>query len=61
MIIYLHDLVILFLITIFFFNIIKVWIVLMVYVSTNFKKFKNYFRDRFDIFGGGKSLKIPKG
>jgi hypothetical protein len=40
MIIYLHDLVILFLITIFFFNIIKVWIVLMVYVSTNFKKLR---------------------
>jgi hypothetical protein len=40
MIIYLHDLVILFLITIFFFNIIKVWIVLMVYVSTNLKKLR---------------------
>ena len=40
MIIYLHDLVILFLITTFFLNIIKVWIVLMVYVSTNLKKLR---------------------
>ena len=40
MIIYLHDLVILFLITTFFLNIIKVWIVLMVYVSINFKKLR---------------------